>query len=145
MTILIKKYYKLYVLNKKYLFKIGNKHIIKMVERNWIYYTILLSTFLITFSFVPLTYEIVMSKMTRNIPYISIFGFFVSFVLVLLIAIMRGYYIHVFLYLVVIISLIIIVMNKLKYDDKDVSIEKTIEEIRHIKEGEFVLDNKNRS
>ena len=97
------------------------------VNKTFYYYLILLATFLFTFSFIPLVLEIIQQKITSNIPYVTLICMFISFIIYLFITISRQYYIHIFLYLIALISIAIILFFKKKYDTNNVKITKFVE------------------
>ena len=69
-------------------------------NKNIYYYLILFATLLITFSLIPIVFEIIEQKITSNIPYVSLICMLISFLIYLFITIHRKYYIHVFFYLI---------------------------------------------
>ena len=89
-----------------------------VIDKSIYYYLILFATFLFSFSFIPLVFEIIQQKITLNIPYVSLICMFLSFLIYLFITINRKYYIHLFFYLVGLISISIIIFLKRKYDNK---------------------------
>ena len=92
------------------------------VDKTIYYYLILFSTFLFTFAFIPLVFEIIQQKITSNIPYITLYCFLLAFLIYLYIAIDRQYLFHMFFYIVGIFSIIIIIFIKNNHQN---SIKKT--------------------
>ncbi len=82
------------------------------VDKTIYYYLILFSTFLFTFAFIPLVFEIIQQKITSNIPYITLYSLLVAFIIYLYIAIDRQYLFHMFFYIIGIFSIIIIIFIK---------------------------------
>jgi len=97
------------------------------VNKTFYYYLILLATFLFTFSFISLVLEVIQQKLTSNLPYVTLICMFISFLIYLFITISRQYYIHIFLYLIGLISISIILFLKRKYDNNNIKINKYIE------------------
>jgi uncharacterized protein with PQ loop repeat len=71
-----------------------------LVNKTIYYYLILFAIFLLTFSFVPIVFEIINQKITSNIPYVSLIFMIISFLIFLFITIDRKYYIHIFFYMI---------------------------------------------
>jgi len=97
-----------------------------LVNKTIYYYLILFAIFLLTFSFVPIVFEIINQKITSNIPYISLIFMIISFLIFLFITINRGYYIHIFFYLISLISISIILFLKKNYDKNNMVVKKII-------------------
>jgi uncharacterized protein with PQ loop repeat len=100
-----------------------------LVDKTIYYYLILFATFLFTVSFIPILFEIIQQKITSNIPYISIICMMVSFLIYLFITISRQYYFHLFFYSIGLISVTIIFLLKRKYDNNNITIQKSITNI----------------
>jgi predicted membrane protein len=83
------------------------------------YYLILFATFLFTFSFIPLIFEIIQYKITINIPYSTIILWILSFIIFLFITINKKYYFHLLFYLIAFISVSIILFLKRIYDNDE--------------------------
>jgi uncharacterized protein with PQ loop repeat len=90
------------------------------IDKNKYYYLILFATFLFTFSFIPLVYEIIQQKITINIPYSTLVFMLISFIIYLFITISRQYYYHIFLYLIGFICISIILFLKRKFDKNNI-------------------------
>lgn len=103
-----------------------------IADKTVYYYVILFATFLFSFSFIPILFEIIQQRITSNIPYISLICMIISFLIYLFIAIDRKYYIHLFFYLIGLICVSIILFLKKKYDKNNIIITK-----REIYEEEF--------
>jgi uncharacterized protein with PQ loop repeat len=91
-------------------------------NKNIYYYLILFATLLITFSLIPIVFEIIEQKITYNIPYVSLICMLISFLIYLFITIHRKYYIHVFFYLIGFICVSIILFLKKKFDKNNIDI-----------------------
>jgi len=89
---------------------------------NIYYYLILFATLLITFSLIPIVFEIIEQKVTSNIPYVSLICILISFLIYLFITIHRKYYIHVFFYLTGFISVSMILFLKRRFDENNINI-----------------------
>lgn len=100
-----------------------------LVDKTIYYYLILFATFLFTISFIPILFEIIQQKITSNIPYISIICMMISFLIYLFITISRQYYFHLFFYSIGLISVTIIFLLKRKYDNNNITIQKSITNI----------------
>lgn len=92
-------------------------------NKNIYYYLILFATLLITFSLIPVVFEIIQQKITSNIPYVSLICILISFLIYLFITIHRKYYIHVFFYLVGFIGVSIILFLKRRFDENKNNID----------------------
>jgi hypothetical protein len=99
------------------------------IDKSIYYYIILFATFLFSFSFIPIVFEVIQQKITLNIPYVSLICLFVSFIIFLFVAISRQYYIHIFIYLIGLISISIILFLKKSYDKKTNTKTFTINDI----------------
>lgn len=97
-----------------------------LVNKSLYYYLILFSTFLFTFSLIPILFQIIQLKLTINIPYISLIFFIIGFLVYLYIAITREYYIHIFFYMIGLLSVSLILFLKTIYDKNNVEINKTV-------------------
>lgn len=97
-----------------------------LVNKTIYYYLILFATFLLTFSFIPIVFEIINQKITSNIPYVSLIFMMISFLIFLFITIDRKYYIHIFFYLISLISISIILFLKRNYDKNNMAVKKII-------------------
>lgn len=93
-----------------------------IVDKSIYYYLILFATFLFSFSFIPIIFEIIEQKLTSNIPYISLVCMIIAFLIYLFITINRKYYIHIFFYLIGLISVSTILFLKRKYDKNNIQI-----------------------
>lgn len=98
------------------------------IDKSIYYYLILFATFLFTFSFVPLVFEVIQQRLTINIPYISLICMLISFLIYLFITIHRQYYLHIFFYLVSFVCISIILFLKRNYDKKNMKVSKFIYE-----------------
>ena len=109
------------IINRKILIK-KNIFIIIMIiiNKTFYYYLILFSIFLISFSFIPLTFEILQQKLTSNIPYSTLICLIIAFLIFLFISINRQYYIHIFFYLVGLICISIILYLKTLYNNNNI-------------------------
>jgi uncharacterized protein with PQ loop repeat len=94
------------------------------MDKIYYYYLILLATFLLTFSLVPLLFEIIKYKLTINIPYSTIILIIISFLIFLFVTISKKYYIHLTCYLIAFISISIILFLKRIYDAKNIKLVK---------------------
>lgn len=94
------------------------------VHKTIYYYLILFGILLFSFSFIPIVYEVVQQKITSNIPYLSLICLIISYLIFILITIIRGYNIHLFFYLVGLIPIIIILFFKSKYDLTNIIVNK---------------------
>ncbi len=88
-------------------------------------YLLLGANFLLCFSMLPLVYQSTITRTTYNIPYSTLIGLTIAFVVFLIVTFMKNYWLHVFIYGVGLISCIIIIMNK-KIFDKNTVKEKSI-------------------
>ena len=86
-----------------------------LVTKTVYYYLIMLATLLINFSLIPLVFEIINTKTAFNIPYTTIICIMLAILIYLFIVIERRYYIHIFFYMIGLISLSIILFLKRKY------------------------------
>jgi len=98
------------------------------IDKSIYYYLILLATFLFTFSFVPLVFEVIQQRLTINIPYVTLICMMLSFLIYLFITINRQYYLHIFFYLVSFVCISIILFLKRNYDKKNMKVSKFIYE-----------------
>ena len=90
------------------------------IDKSYYYYIILFATFLFTFSYIPIVFQIIQQKKSSNIPYISLISMFVAFIFFLFVTISRQYYIHLFFYLVGLISISVIIFYKKYYDNSPI-------------------------
>ena len=86
-----------------------------LVNKTIYYYLILFATFLLNFALIPLVFQIIDEKNCSAIPYSTIISFMVAILIYLFIVIERKYYIHIFFYLIGLISLSVILFLKRKY------------------------------
>jgi uncharacterized protein with PQ loop repeat len=86
------------------------------VNKNIYYYLILFATFIFSFSFIPIVFEVIQQKITSNIPYISLIGFFISYLIYLFISIDRKYYFHILLYIIGLLCISIILFIKREHN-----------------------------
>ena len=93
------------------------------INKTIYYYLILFAIFLFSFSFIPILYEIIQQKITSNIPYISLIFLIISYLIFIFITIQREYYIHLFFYLIGIISIITILFLKKSYDKNNIQLK----------------------
>ena len=91
-----------------------------IINKTFYYYLILFSIFLISFSFIPLTFEILQQKLTSNIPYTTLICLIIAFLIYLFISINRQYYIHIFFYLIGLICISIILYLKTQYNNNNI-------------------------
>jgi uncharacterized protein with PQ loop repeat len=102
------------------------------IDKSYYYYIILFATFLFTFAFVPIAFQIIQKKISSNIPYISLFCIFISFILYLFISISRQYYVHLFFYLVGLISVSMIIFYKNYYDNNPITPNSISKELKKL-------------
>jgi uncharacterized protein with PQ loop repeat len=95
-----------------------------IIDKTVYYYLILFAILLLSFSFIPLVFEILQQKITSNIPYMSLICILISFLIYLFIAINRNYYMHAFFYLIGLISISIILFLKKEFDSTNTIIKK---------------------
>ena len=100
-----------------------------IINKTICYYAILFATFLFTFSFIPIVFEVIQQRITSNIPYISLICMILAFLIYLFIVINREYYLHILFYFIGLTSVCIIYFLKINYDKNNIRIEKTINEI----------------
>ena len=98
------------------------------IDKSIYYYLILFATFLFTFSFVPLVFEVIQQRLTINIPYTTLICMMLSLLIYLFITIHRKYYLHIFFYLVSFVCISIILFLKKTYDKKNMKVSKFIYE-----------------
>ena len=91
-----------------------------IINKTFYYYLILFSIFLISFSFIPLMFEILQQKLTSNIPYSTLICLIIAFLIFLFISINRQYYIHIFFYLVGLICISVILYLKTLYNNNNI-------------------------
>jgi uncharacterized protein with PQ loop repeat len=96
------------------------------IDKSIYYYLILFATFLFTFSFVPLVFEIIQQRLTINIPYISLICMLIASLIYLFITIHRQYYLHIIFYLISFICISIILFLKKNYDKKNMRVSKIV-------------------
>lgn len=94
------------------------------VNKTTIYYIIVAAIFLVNFSFVPLLLEIIQQRNTSNIPYITLICMLISQILLLGIVFYRGYYYHIFIYLIGFICISALLFLKPMYDKNNTQIIK---------------------
>ena len=87
------------------------------VNKTIYYYLILFATFLFSFSFIPIVYEVIEQKITSNIPYVSLICMIIAFMIYLFITIQRKYYFHIFFYLIALICISILLFLKRTYSN----------------------------
>ncbi len=90
-------------------------------------YLLLFANMMIVFSLIPLAYEISIMKMTSNIPMITLIGWATAFVVFMIATAMKKYWLHVGIYLIGLISVMWMIVNKKEYDmnyTKKIVIEK---------------------
>jgi uncharacterized protein with PQ loop repeat len=88
------------------------------MNHSFYYYILLFATFILTFSFVPLLFEIIKTKITINIPYSSLLLALLSLTIFMFVSISKKYYFHLLFYIIGFISLFIIAFFKKTYDKK---------------------------
>jgi uncharacterized protein with PQ loop repeat len=91
-----------------------------LINKTFYYYLILFSIFLISFSFIPLTFEILQQKLTSNIPYSTLICLIIAFLIFLFISINRQYYIHIFFYSIGLICISLILYLKTQYNNNNI-------------------------
>jgi len=82
------------------------------VDKTIYYYLILFAILLLTFSFIPLVFQIIQDRITSNIPYSTLICMFLSFAIYLFITIIRKYYFHIFFYSICLICISILIYIK---------------------------------
>ncbi len=90
-------------------------------------YLLLFANMMIVFSLIPLAYEISIMKMTSNIPMITLIGWATAFVVFMIATAMKKYWLHVAIYLIGLVSVMWMIVNKKEYDmnyTKKIVIEK---------------------
>ncbi len=103
-----------------------------ILQDKTLYYTLLLfANFLIVFSMIPLVYETSLLKMTLNIPFFTLVCLGIAFIIFTFISFIRGYWVHMFIYIIAVICVIILFINKQKYDGKNIILKKEIKEIKY--------------
>ncbi len=100
-----------------------------MINKTVFYYMILLANFLLNFSLIPLLFEVNQQKFTNNIPYFSILLILISQIILLFVVIYKGYYFHMFIYVVGLISSSLLLFLKRYYDKSNTNIIKVIKNI----------------
>jgi uncharacterized protein with PQ loop repeat len=82
------------------------------VDKTIYYYLILFAILLLTFSFIPLVFQIIQDRITSNIPYTTLICMFLSFTIYLFITISRKYYFHIFFYFICLVCISILIYLK---------------------------------
>ena len=95
------------------------------VDKSIYYYLILFATLIFSFSFIPIVFEVIQQQITSNIPYISLIGMFIAFIIYLFISIDRKYYFHILLYIVGLVCISIILFIKKQHSQS----QKTIYDV----------------
>ena len=90
-----------------------------MIQKTIYYYFLLFASVLVSFSFIPIIFEIIQQKLTSNIPYITLILLLISFLIYLFVSIIKKYYIHIFIYLIGFLSLSFLLFLKIKYDNSN--------------------------
>ena len=67
---------------------------------NFYYYSVLLTILLQSFAYLPLIAQVYESKDTTNLPYSTLLMLLTAAFILLIVAMYRGYYTHVFVFLV---------------------------------------------
>jgi len=80
------------------------------------YYLILISNFLFSIAFIPMIYEVLNTKITINIPYLTLIPLFIAFLFLLFVSVVKKYWIHVFIYFIGLFSISIILFLKKDFD-----------------------------
>jgi uncharacterized membrane protein YoaK (UPF0700 family) len=108
---------------------INNNNINK--KKNF-YNLIIFATIISIFSLVPILYQIILQKITSNIPYISLILIFIALFIFMYISLIKQYYMHLFFYTFGLLCISIIIYLKRKYDDNNITLHKMINNIyRH--------------
>lgn len=97
-----------------------------MISENIYKYLILFATFLLPFSFIPLVFEITQQKITSNIPYATLISLMIVFLIYIFHSLNKRDYIHLFFYVIALICISLILFLKRKYDNNNITIEKTV-------------------
>lgn len=87
-----------------------------IIDKTIYYYIILFAIFLSSFALIPLTFEIIIQKLTSNIPYSTLICLLLSVLIMLFVTITRRYYMHILFYVISLICLFIILFYKREYD-----------------------------
>jgi uncharacterized protein with PQ loop repeat len=90
-----------------------------MISQTEYYYILFFASIITSFSFIPLIFEILQQKLTKNIPYITLILLLISYLIYLFVSIIKGYYIHIFFYLIGFVSVFFLLYLKIKYDNDD--------------------------
>ena len=88
------------------------------IQKKVYYYLTIFVTFLFSFSFIPLLFQIIQLRITANIPYITLICILLVLIYNLFISIQKEYYIRIFFYLIALICISIILFLKGKYDNE---------------------------
>jgi|TARA_B110000483_G_scaffold138665_1_gene165711 hypothetical protein len=92
------------------------------VNKTTIYYIIVASIFLMNFSFIPLLLEVLQQRNMTNIPYLTLITMLISQILLLFVVFYRGYYYHIFIYLVGFVCISTLLFLKPMYDNKNIQV-----------------------
>jgi len=87
---------------------------------NLYYYSVLLTNILQSFAYLPLIATVYETQYMDNIPYSTLFMLFLAALILLLVAIYKGYYTHVLVFSVFFASMAYLVMMKLQYSNNQI-------------------------
>jgi uncharacterized protein with PQ loop repeat len=85
-----------------------------MDQGNFYYYSVLLTILLQSFAFIPLIAEVYKTGYSANIPFSTLLMLFLAALLLLIVAIYRGYYTHIIIFLVYFASIAYLLMLKIQ-------------------------------
>ena len=86
-------------------------------NNNFYYYSVLLTIVLQSFAYLPLIASTYETQFTGNIPYITLFMLLFAALLLLSVAIYRGYYTHVIVFTIYFSSLAYLIYMKINNRD----------------------------
>jgi uncharacterized protein with PQ loop repeat len=90
-----------------------------MIKKTIYYYILVFASILVSFSFIPLIFEIIQQKITSNIPYFSLYLLLIAYIIYCFVCIIKQYYFHLFIYTVGLLSVSLLIYLKMKYDNNN--------------------------
>lgn len=81
------------------------------------YYAIMVSIMFKSFAFIPIIADVMEKKYTKNIPYVSLFLFLMSSLILIVISVYKKYYIHFMFFIIMFVACVILIILKTKYDN----------------------------
>ena len=83
---------------------------------DWFYHTILATIIFKSISFIPVLHDMMNNRTSENVPYLTMFINLFATLTLIVVALIRGYYIQLIFFIIFFITILTIIILKYRFD-----------------------------